>query len=121
MGILDSLHETNKKASDIGEKFIAKSYDYYKLKIFQQITMSLSMIFKVLAIGSLIFTAFVFLSIAAAFKISALLNSPAKGFLIIGGIYLVMSLIIFLLRKYINNAIIKSLSKPFFSKDESIS
>lgn len=120
MGILDSIKDTNKKTIEIGEKFLAKSYDYYKLKIFQQITISVSMIFKILAIGSITLISLVFFSIAAAFMISDIANSYAIGFSSIGGVYLVISLIVFLLRKHINNAIIKSLSKPFFSKDENI-
>ena len=120
MGIIDSINKTNKKAAAVGEEFLNKSYDYYKLKIFQQITISVSLVFKVLAIGSILLFGLVFLSIAAAFKISDLVNSYAIGFAIVGAIYIIISIIIFLLRKYINNTIIKSLSKPFFSKDENI-
>ena len=120
MGIIDSINETNKKAAEVGEEFLNKSYDYYRLKIFQQITISVSMVFKVLAIGSILLFGLVFLSIAAAFKISDIVNSHAIGFALVGGIYIIISLIIFLLRKHINNTIIKSLSKPFFSKDENI-
>ena len=121
MGVIDSINETNKKAADLGEKFLNKSYDYFKLKIFQQITISVSMIFKIITIGSIIFIGLVFLSIAAAFKISDLMHSYAIGFAMTGGAYLLVSLIVFLfLRKHINNFIIKSLSKPFFSQDENI-
>jgi hypothetical protein len=120
MGVIDSLNETNKKTAEIGEKFLAKSFDYYKLKIFQQITISVSMLFKVLAIGSVVMIGLVFLSLALAFKISDLLQSYAVGFALMGSIYLIMSIIIYLLRKQINNVIVKSLSKPFFNKDENV-
>lgn len=120
MGVIDSINETNKKASEIGENFLNKSYDYYKLKIFQQISISVSMIFKVIIVGGLILVALVFFSVAAAFKIGNLVNSYALGFVIIGGSYIIISIIVFLLRKHINNAIVKSLSKPFFSKDENV-
>ncbi|WP_298532541.1 hypothetical protein [uncultured Algibacter sp.] len=120
MGVIDSINETNRKAAEVGEKFLNKSYDYYKLKIFQQITISVSMVFKIFAIGGIIFIGLTFLSIAAAFKISDITHSNTIGFLIIGVVYLLISLIVFLLRKHINNFIIKSLSKPFFSQDENI-
>ncbi|GGZ75230.1 hypothetical protein [Algibacter mikhailovii] len=120
MGVIDSIHETNKKAGDLGDKFLSKSYEYYRLKIFQQVTISVSMIFKIMIVGGLILVALVFMSVAAAFKIGDLVNSYSLGFVLVGVLYLVISFIVFLFRKHINNAIIKSLSKPFFSQDENI-
>ncbi len=46
MSIAESIGETNKKATDLGEKYLNTSYDYYKLKIFQQLTITVSMVFK---------------------------------------------------------------------------
>lgn len=120
MGIIDSINETNKKATETGEKFLNKSYDYYKLKVFQQITVSVSMLFKIIAICSLLLIGLVFMAIALAFEIGDILNSFSLGFAAVGVLYLILALIVFLLRKHINNAIVKSLSKPFFSKDENL-
>ncbi|TNJ45396.1 hypothetical protein KFZ70_06195 [Tamlana fucoidanivorans] len=121
MSVIDSVKETNKKAVETGERFLNKSYAYYKLKLFQQLSVSASMLLKVLAIGSLILIALSFFTVALAFKLSVILESYPLGFSLIGLLYLLFALIVYMLRKRINNSIVKSLSKPFFSNDENIS
>ncbi len=54
MDIVDSIRETNKKATNLGEKYLKTSYEYYKLKIFQQLSISVGMFFKVILIGTLL-------------------------------------------------------------------
>ena len=120
MGVLDSINDTNKKATEVGERFLTKSYEYYKLKTFQQLTISVSMIVKLIAVGCFILLGFTFLTIALAFMISDIADSYVIGFSVVGALFLLISLMVYLLRKHINVIIIKALSKPFFSDDENI-
>ncbi|WP_136482433.1 hypothetical protein [Cognatitamlana onchidii] len=120
MGVIDSIKDTNKKASEVGEQFLNKSYDYYKLKAFKQLVISISMLLKIIVIGGLVAIGFTFLTIALGIKVSLYLKSYVLGFTSIGIIYLVLGLIAYFLRKYITNIIVKSLSKHFFNKDESL-
>ena len=73
MSLLDSIEKTNKKGVAAGEKFLNSSYDYYNLKIFQQLTRSISLVLKSILIGGLIIIAMGFLAIAFAFFIGEVL------------------------------------------------
>ncbi|MBF8150770.1 hypothetical protein ITJ86_12735 [Winogradskyella sp. F6397] len=115
MSVFDDINQTTSKASHIGERYIRASHQYFRLKIFQQLTLSLSLVTKVLAIGSLLFAGLVFLSIAAALEIGDALDSFALGFLIVGFVYVLLSVIIYLLRAKFNTMIIKRVGLKFFN------
>lgn len=114
MSLGESISETNAKASDVSKKYLKTSYDYYKLKIFQQLTVSVSMVFKAVAIGGLLLMGLCFLGIATAISIGNTLESLTLGFITVGIIFMVLSLIGFVFRKHINNLVVKKISKKFF-------
>jgi hypothetical protein len=115
MSLLDSLGETNKKASAAGEKFLKSSYNYYKLKIFQQLTISIGLIFKIIFIGGLIIIALGFMATAFALFLGEVLDNPGLGFVLAGVLFLCLSLIAYLFRKHMNSYIVKILSEKFFN------
>ena len=115
MGLGDSLNETNSKAKDVGEKYLKTSYEYYKLKIFQQLSISVSLIFKAILIGALLILGLVFLAIALAILIGKNTGDYSQGFLWVGFVFLILSLLAYILRKRLNNLITKKLSKTFFN------
>jgi len=115
MSLIDSISETNAKASEVGETYLKTSYEFYKLKIFQQLTISVSMVFKAVAIGGFVLIGFWFLAIALALAIGKYLENYTLGFISVGIIFLVLSLMAFILRKHINNLVVKKLSKKFFN------
>ena len=115
MSLIDSITETNAKATDVGEKYLKTSYDYYKLKIFQQLTISTSMVFKAIAIGGLLLIGLCFLAIALAFSIGKALESYTFGFVVVGVLFLCFAVLAFLLRSYITNLTVKKLSIKFFN------
>ena len=51
MNIFESINNNSTKAVDLGEAYLKSSHDYYKLKIFEQMTISLSLIMKMLKGG----------------------------------------------------------------------
>ncbi|WGD35045.1 hypothetical protein [Olleya sp. YS] len=114
MSVFESLNDTSSQAVDKGEAFLKKSHEYYKLKIFQQLTSSLSLMLKALLIGGLMLIGLVFLAISSAIAIGNNLDSFALGFVIVGALFFIISLIIYLLRKQINNTVIRTISKSFF-------
>ena len=114
MSVIDSLNEASNKALDQSEEYLQKSHDFYKLKIFQQLSISVSMIFKAVAIGGLFLIGLVFLSMSLAFYIGALLNSYTLGFVIVGLLFSICALLMFLFRSYIDTKVIQKLSKTFF-------
>lgn len=113
--IFESINNTSDKAVDIGEKYLRDTQDYYKLKIFQQLTVSISMIAKAFLIGGLLFIGLIFVSIAAALALGDLLNSNAIGYLIVATIFLILGGIIYSNRSNINHSIIKKMSPKFFN------
>lgn len=114
MSLFESLSDTNAKASEIGKKYVEKSYEYYRLKIFQQLTISISMVFKAIVIGGLLLLGVCFLGAALALIIGTSTGNYALGFAIVGAVFTVLSVIAILLRKHINNMTVKKLSEKFF-------
>jgi hypothetical protein len=62
MNIFETVNETTGKMSDAGEAYLKKTQEYYKLKLFQQLTVSISLVAKGLIIGGLLFIAMFFFS-----------------------------------------------------------
>ncbi|MGJ8549202.1 hypothetical protein [Winogradskyella wichelsiae] len=115
MSVFEDINRTTDKASNIGERYVRASHQYFKLKLFQQLTLSLSMVAKVMVIGAFIFGGLVFVSIAGAIELSHAVDSYALGFLLIGAIYLVLAMFIYLLRAKFNAYIIKKTGHKFFN------
>lgn len=115
MSLIDALSETNTKATDLGEKYFKTSYKYYKLKLFQQLSISIGMVFKTIAIGGLILLGIGFFAVALALFLGELLGSYALGFTILGILFILISCVAYMFRRYINNLAVKKLSKKFFN------
>ncbi|WP_142786331.1 phage holin family protein [Changchengzhania lutea] len=115
MSILESLNDNTAKASDVGEKFIKTSHQYYKLKIFQQLTISLSLMTKVFVIGGFFIIGLMFLSIASAIAIGNALNNLPLGYVIVGVVFLIIAFVIHYKRDFIDRRVIQEISKKFFN------
>lgn len=113
--IFESINNTSDKAVDIGEKYIKDTQEYYKLKIFQQLTISVSLVAKALIIGGLLFIGLIFLAVAAALAIGRMIDDVALGYVIVAGVLMIMALIIYFTRDFINKTVIKTLSLKFFN------
>lgn len=115
MGLIDSISATNSKATDVSERYIKTSYKYYKLKVFQQLTISVSMVFKALIICGLALISLFLSSIALALYIGDTLSNYPLGFLIVGIIFLTLSVIAYFVKGLIDKKVVKRLSKKFFN------
>ena len=116
MAVFESLNNTTDKAVDNGEKYIKSSKDYLKLKVFQQLAMTLSLATKFAIIGGLVGLALIFMATAGAMAIGDAINNIPLGFTIIGAVLLVFAVIGYLLKKHIDKKIIVTLSSKFFDK-----
>ncbi|PWK17281.1 hypothetical protein [Xanthomarina spongicola] len=114
MNILETIKETSGKMADAGETYVKKTEEYYKLKVFQQITVSISFVTKGLIIGGVLFLALFFLAFSLAFAIGKWLDSLALGYLIIAALFLIITVILYYNRHVINKKIIQALSSKFF-------
>lgn len=114
MGLVDSINQTNDKATDVGEKYIKTSYRYYKLKIFQQLTISVGLVFKALIVGGLGLMCVLLGAVGLALFIGEAKANYPLGFLLVGLMFLVLSLVAYFFRRTIDKLVIKKLSKTFF-------
>lgn len=114
MSVFDSINETSNNAIDAGEKYLKSSQEYYKLKIFQQLSVSISLVFKAVIIGGLCIVGLTFLAIALAFFIGALLEDYALGFVVVGLLFFIVALLCYYYRKHISNLVVRNLSDKFF-------
>ncbi len=114
MSLFDSINETTDQATDIGEKYFNASRDYFKLKIFKQLALGLGYATKLLIFSLIFMVALIFLAISAAIAIGNAVESEALGFLIVGGILVLLATIVVLLAKQIDNAVVRKLAKKFF-------
>lgn len=116
MNIFESIGEKADRATDIGEKYISSSHQYFKLKLFQQLAFSVSLVAKLIAVGAFIFLGLIFAAVAGALKLGELFENLALGYLSVAGIFLIIGLLIYATRKSINCYIIKKMGSKFFSE-----
>ncbi|WP_148639228.1 hypothetical protein [Aquimarina longa] len=64
--MINAINEASSKAFDSGETYIKVSKEYYKLKIFQQLTRIFSFFSKLAIIGGLLFLRLIFLTVSGA-------------------------------------------------------
>ncbi|MBE7629079.1 hypothetical protein [Tenacibaculum piscium] len=120
MSVLKSLHATSEKAIEKGEEFLKNSEEYYKLKIFQVLTSSLSMIFNFAIIGIFILIAFIFLAVALSMAINSYFDHKISGHIVVALLFLCFALVSYFSRNRMENLVIKSLSKKYFDDEESL-
>ena len=117
MSMFGSFVETTDKASDIGERYVKTSYQYLRLKIFQQLTISISLFAKIIVIGSLLFLSFLFLAFAVAIVIGNALDNEALGYLIVGIVFSIIAAIIYILREAISKKVISTIGEKYFDEE----
>ena len=109
--VKNNLHEMKSEAKN----FLETNIDYYSLLGFKVASKATGFILKIFALSLFAVLALFFLSFAAAFAIGKALDSNTLGFLIVGGIYIVALLIVYVIREaIIDLPILKKFSKIFF-------
>jgi len=114
MAVFDSLDETTDNAITKSEAFIRNTEAYYELKLFQMLSSSLSLLIKSTMIGALGLIALILLSVALANVLGNAFDSIALGYVLTSSVFIVLSVIVYSIRKTIENIIIKKLSKTIF-------
>lgn len=111
----DELKENKEEIQDQIHAYIKSSASYYKLLGFKVAMKSTTMIFKFTLILMCFSMVLLFCSIAGALTIGNSLDNYPLGFLIIGGIYLVVTGLLFLIKdKIFEGSIMEKFSEIFF-------
>jgi len=118
MAVFDKLNETSNKAVDVGETYIDKSEAYYKLKAFQVMSLSFTMITKFAIIGVFLLLALFLFSVAGAIALGNIVESISLGCIIVAVFYLLLAIVVYSIRSKIETLIIKKLSINYFTENE---
>lgn len=103
-----------KDSAALIQQYATKEYEYAQLKFFYQASALSTAVAKYTLIGVFVLIALGFLSIAMALWIGSLLDSWTLGFVIVGGVFLLCTLAIYLMRKRIERYIIRRMSAKYF-------
>lgn len=115
MSIIESLNNTSNKAADSGKQLYETTTEYYKLKAFKHVATTTGMFGKILVVGCLLFLSFAFFMVAATIYLGEFLNNIVLSCLIMGGVLLIFTFILYKLRKRIDNMVVRKLSPKFFN------
>ena len=94
-----AIKETITDSSELGVLYARQELEHMQLKLFYKILLLMTMTFS---------------SIALALYLGTLLNSTALGFLVVSGMYILLIVTAFLLRRKIEKYIINELAQNFF-------
>jgi ABC-type multidrug transport system fused ATPase/permease subunit len=112
----DKLKENTEDIQDEAKAYFECTASYYKLWGFKVAMKSTTMILKFTLILLCFSMVLLFGSIAAALAISNYYGSYSIGFLVVGGFYLVSTLLLFLVKdKMIEGPILEKFSEIFFN------
>ncbi|GAB5472247.1 MAG: hypothetical protein Mars2KO_03460 [Maribacter sp.] len=114
MGVFDSLNQTSHKAVEIGEQYIQKSQEYYKLKVFQQLTTIIGMFCKIAIVGSLALIGLTLVLVAGILALGNFLGNMVHACLIVAAVIFLVSTLVYKLRTKIDTLIIKKTAKQYF-------
>ncbi|HMI06711.1 MAG TPA: hypothetical protein VK528_04130 [Flavobacterium sp.] len=112
----EDLRENADSVQEQTQSFINANIAYYKLWGFKVAMKSTVMIFKFTLILLCVSMVLIFGSVAAALAIGKSLDSYAYGFLIIAGVYVVFTMLLFLIKdKIVEGPILEKFSEIFFN------
>ena len=112
----EELKENTENIQDQAQAYIESNIAYYKLKSFKVAMKFTTLIFKFAFVFLLFLIVLMFFSVAGALAIGKTLDNYVFGFLIIGGVYLVITVIVFLFKdKIIEGPILEKFSEIFFN------
>ncbi len=113
MSLFD-IKEHMAEAEDSTKSYVDSSLQYYRLKSFKSLMQGITVIAKVILIGTFLVLALLLLSIAASFWVGDMLDSNAGGFLVVGGFYVLMGFLLYIFRQKLETPLLRKFSEFYF-------
>ena len=112
----EELKHNTENIQQHAQDYIESNLAYYKLKSFKLAMKSTTLILKFTLIVLCLTMVLLFFSIAGALALGTYFNSYWTGFLIVGGIYLLLTFFLFLIKdKIVEGPILEKFSEIFFN------
>jgi ABC-type multidrug transport system fused ATPase/permease subunit len=112
----EELKESTEGIQEQVKAIIESNVAYYKLRTFKIAMKSTAMIVKVTMVALCFLMVLLFLSIALAFWLGNYYSNYGIGFLCVGGIYVIITLLLLLGKdRFIEGAVLKKFSELFFN------
>jgi len=112
----EDLKENTENIQEQAKAYLDSQLSYYKLWGFKVAMKSTTLIFKFTLILLCFSMVLIFGSFAAAYAFGELFESNSLGFLTVGGIYLFITILLFLVKdKIVEGPILEKFSEIFFN------
>jgi len=112
----EKIRENTDNIQDQAHDYIEKTASYYKLWSFKVAMKSTTMILKFALILLCLSMVLLFGSLAAAVAIGTYFDSYAMGFILVGGFYLIVTILLVLIKdKVVEGPILEKFSEIFFN------
>ena len=93
------VNEHFEDLTDDSKAYLKSLLEYYRLDALKKSTKAIATLLRIAILGSLLLLLFMFVSIGLSFYIGQFVDSVAYGFLIMGGIYLILLIIFSIIAK----------------------
>ena len=115
--VFEELKDNVEDVQENTKAYVESSIAYYKLWGFKVAMKSTTLILKFILISICIIIFLLFLSVAAALAIGKLMDNYVVGFLIVAGVYFVLTLLLFTIKnKIVEGPILEKFSDIFFNE-----
>lgn len=112
----EELKESTEDIREQAQAIIESNAAYYKLRTFKIAAKSTTLILKLAIVTLCFLMVLLFLSIALAFGLGDYFSNTSLGFLCVGGLYVIVTLLLFLVKdKFIEGPVLKKFSELFFN------
>lgn len=105
--------ELNKAIGEV-HTYLETSKEYLRLQAFKMAMHLVTSLVKTLLVGLFTLLAFLFLSYSAALALGDWMGNAAYGFMAVGGLYVLIALLAYLLRKRLEAPLLRHFSHLYF-------
>jgi ABC-type multidrug transport system fused ATPase/permease subunit len=112
----EEIKEQFLEAEQSTKSYVKHSIDFYRLKSFKSMMKGITMAAKIFLVGSMVILALLFLSISLAFWMGSYFESTTQGFLMVGLVYVLFGIVLFLIRKKLERPLLRRFSEFYFEE-----